>query len=273
MKTHIVVFPFELFGHPGTRQGAELLAEALGEMLEEQRREKVPSRGKAYAGQVRLAEIQLECLEDYQHWRRDAREAIAEKLGRELLVWITGNHLGALPLYDELAQDPEGTLVVHFDAHLDIYHLSGCTAELSHGNFLRHVDGRLPTVAHVGHRDLFLRKKDAAPFFPHLFSAVDVALRPEGVLAELTRLAATAKRLVIDVDCDVFDPTAFPAVAHPQPMGISFAFFLQCLHAIGIERIEALALSEFDPAHDRRDQSLAWLLWLLEHLLLRRYER
>ena len=38
----------------------------------------------------------------------------------ELLFWLTGNHLGALPLYDELSCEPEGTLVVQFDAHLDV---------------------------------------------------------------------------------------------------------------------------------------------------------
>jgi hypothetical protein len=33
-----------------------------------------------------------------------------------------------------------------------------------------------------------------------------------------------------------------------------------------------VTLSEFDPGRDRRDQSLATLVWLLEYLLLRRYE-
>jgi hypothetical protein len=36
--------------------------------------------------------------------------------------------------------------------------------------------------------------------------------------------------------------------------------------------VAGVILSEFDPGRDRNDQSLATLIWLLERLLLRRYE-
>jgi hypothetical protein len=33
------------------------------------------------------------------------------------------------------------------------------------------------------------------------------------------------------------------------------------------------AISEFDPARDRNDQSLGTLMWLIEYVLLRQYEK
>ena len=57
-----------------------------------------------------------------------------------------GNHLSVLPVLEELGRD---TLVVQFDAHLDIYHLSDCTTEPSHGNFLLHAEGELPALVVV----------------------------------------------------------------------------------------------------------------------------
>ena len=50
----------------------------------------------------------------------------------------------------------ESVLIVQLDAHLDIHHFRDCTAELSHGNFLLHVEGRLPPLVNAGHRDQLL---------------------------------------------------------------------------------------------------------------------
>ncbi len=44
MTTRAIFFPFDLFGSPGTRAGAELLADAFEEMLADNRRERVATR-------------------------------------------------------------------------------------------------------------------------------------------------------------------------------------------------------------------------------------
>jgi agmatinase len=158
VKTSVVVFPFDLFGSAGTAAGAQLLADALREMFADNKREKMPTRAAAYTDKVRLKEFTFETLADYDDWRRLARQAIHQAWRKnEFLLWITGNHLGTLPVYDELAADAGHTLVVQFDAHLDIYNLSDCTAELSHGNFLLHCAARLPALVNLGHRELLLR--------------------------------------------------------------------------------------------------------------------
>jgi agmatinase len=273
VKTSALFFPFDLFGSGGTKAGAELLADAFQEMLADNNRERRPTRARAYANKVRFQEFTFETLADYQDWRRQARLALREVLERDdFLLWTTGNHLGVLPLYDELARQAKDSLVVQFDAHLDIYNLEDCTTELSHGNFLLHCDGSLPPIINLGHRELLLTPEHVAKYFVRTYSAADLAIRPEEALAQVRAAAQNAERVIVDLDCDVFDPAYFPGSAHPQPYGLSPALFLRFLDAAWSGNVLGLALSEFDPAKDVRDQSLSTLVWLLEYVLLRRHE-
>jgi arginase family enzyme len=273
VKTSAVFFPFDLFDSSGTRAGAELLADAMREMLADNRREKVSTRAQAYAGQVRVREFDFSRIDDYTAWRTTGRRAVRTALDRgDFLLWVAGNHLGALPVYDELSQDADNTLVIQFDAHLDIYNLSDCTAELSHGNFLKHCAGPLPRVVNIGHRDQLLRPDYVANYFHRTFDAAELAIDPGPALKAVAKLAATASRVFLDLDCDVFDPAYFPGAAHPLPFGISPALLLRFLAAVWSERVIGLAISEFEPARDIGDRSLETLMWLVEHVLLRRYE-
>jgi agmatinase len=274
VKTSALFFPFDLFGGSGTRAGAELLADAVQEMLADNRRERVPTRARAYAGKVRFSELLLDTLDDYSDWRGRARQAVRETFRRgDFLLWTTGNHLGALPLYDELSGEAGETLVLQFDAHLDVYNLSDCTNELSHGNFLLHCAGPLPRIVNIGHRELLLRPDYIRKYYCRAFAAPDVISAPDAVLEQVASVCHEAKRIVIDLDCDVFDPAYFPAVAEPQPFGLSPQFFVRFLDAVWSEKVIGLALSEFDPARDMRDRSLATLLWLVEYVLLKRHEK
>ena len=66
-------------------------------------------------------------------------------------------------------------------------------------------------------------------------------------------------------------PVAF-SQAEPRWFGLTPPLFLQLLDAAWSDRVAGVLLSEFDPGRDRQDQGLALLVWLLEYLLLRRYE-
>src|SRR5262249_21044949 len=162
-----------------------------------------------------------------------------------------------LPVYEELGGEPENTLVVQLDAHLDIHHFADCTAELSHGNFLLHSEQPLPAIINLGHRDLLLPPEYVAKYYQNTFAAADLALDPEPALRELRRVSASAGRVFLDIDCDVFDPAFFPAVTNPQPFGLSPQMLLRCVGAVWSERVAGVALSEFDPGRDRDDRSLA----------------
>jgi arginase family enzyme len=273
VKVEAVFFPFDLFGSPGSSDGVRLLADAIEEMLADNRRERVPTRARAYQRRIRINELSLDTPAGYGGWRARGRAAAREVLDRnDCLFWFAGNHLGVLPVYDELAARGEQMLIVQLDAHLDIYNLTDCTSELSHGNFLLHVAGPLPSLIGVGHRDLFLRPDYIAKYYRQTISAAALAIDPEPALAGLREAAAKAKRVFIDIDCDVFDLSWFPALADPLPFGLSSQLVLRLLDALWSDRVIGVAFSEFLPARDQNDRSLATVMWLIEYLLLRRFE-
>jgi agmatinase len=272
VQTTAVVFPFDLFGSAGTGAGAELLADELREILADNKRERVPTRARAYTDKVRLRDFTFETLEAYQDWRARGRQAARQALRRgDFLLWLTGNHLGALPLYEELAEEADKTMIVQFDAHLDIHHFGDCTPELSHGNFLLHC-AALPPLLNLGHRELLLLPDYIARYYRQTFSAEQIALDTGTVAKQLHAITDSAERLFLDIDCDVLDAAYFPALAHPVPFGLSPQTLLTLLDAVWSDKVAGMSLSEFDPARDRNDQSLASLVWLLEWLLLKRYE-
>jgi arginase family enzyme len=274
MDTRAIFFPFDLFGSAGAADGVRLLADAVRELLADNRRERVPTRAAAYAGRVRLRELAFAALADYDGWRERAQSLIRRSLDQnEFVFWFAGNHLGVLPVYDVLADAGKETLVVQFDAHLDVYNLTDCTSELSHGNFLLHCAGPLPPIVNLGTRELLLRPEHVRSYYRQVFPASDLAIDPEPALRWLRQASARAKRVFLDLDCDVFDRAYFPAVSHPLPFGLSPQLLLRLLDALWNPRVVGLAVSEFDPGRDRADQSLGTLLWLVEYLLLRCYER
>ena len=276
VKTRAVFFPFDLFGSGGAAAGAELVADAFQEMLDDNRRERIPTRARAYQNHVRVESFAFPRLSSYQDWKNQARKVIRQALKRgEFLLWITGNHLGVLPVYEELVSGRKrhpNTLVIQFDAHLDVYNLSDCTAELSHGNFLLHCAGPLPAIVNVGARELLLRPDYVRKYYQHIFPTADLAVDSQPAEQTIRQAVAQADRVFIDLDCDVLDPAYFPAVSHPLPFGLPPGLLLRLLEAAWSERLIGVAVSEFDPARDRNDQSLSTLVWLLEYLLLKKYE-
>lgn len=270
MKTTAIVFPFDLFGSSGTGEGACLLGDALREMLTDSRKENKPSRSRAYREQVRIKEFGFETVVDYTSWRKTARGAVRPLLkSRDFFLWLAGNHLGVLPVYEELETD---ALVLQFDAHLDIYNLSDTTEELSHGNFLLHAEGKLPTVVNLGHRDLFLTRDHVERYYADAISASDLDGNIEATLKQLQRRIRGASRVFLDLDCDAFDSSFFPGTPHPLPFGLAPSLVVRVLKIIPPEKLAGVAISEFDPGRDVKDQSLGTLIWLMEWLLLMRHE-
>jgi arginase family enzyme len=272
VKTTAICFPFDLFGSGGTAEGAKAIADALREILDDNRRETVRTRAATYQNNVRLRELAFESLDAYHNWRALGRDAARKALGKNrFLIWLTGNHLGALPVYEELAA-VDGTVVVQFDAHLDIQNFADSPRHPSHGNFLLHAATPLPAVINIGHRDLLLRPEHIQRYYQRAVPAVELARRFDAALEETIAACQPAQRVFLDIDCDVLDAAAFPAVTHPVPFGLNPADLLRFIDALWSDRVAGVALSEFDPGRDRNDRCLATLAWLLEFLLLRRYE-
>jgi agmatinase len=267
MRSTVTVFPFDQFGGAGTGAGAQLLGDAVREILDDTERETRPCRADCLRGQVEVRECAFDTMAKLKDWRKTGRQAArrALKSGR-FLVWLGGNHLSVLPALEELGRD---ALVVQFDAHLDVYAFHDNTKELSHGNFLKHFEAPRPRLVNVGHRDLFLAPGEVAETFEAVYSSVDVAADPDEVAAELRAKADGAERVWIDLDCDALDLAAMPAVQEPLPFGLAPAALLKLLGAVWSERVAGLSVSEFDPGRDARDTGLNLLGWLLEWVLLK----
>jgi arginase family enzyme len=106
-----------------------------------------------------------------------------------------------------------------------------------------------------------------------MFAADRLAIDPAPALEQVRTAGRAAGRVFLDIDCDVFDPGFFPAVSQPVPFGLSPHQVLRFLDAAWSERVSGVMVSEFEPGRDQNDRSLATLIWLIEYLLLRRYER
>ena len=265
-----VVFPFDLFGSGGTGAGAHLLGDALREAVDDAAAEARPVRSHAFAERLTVEEHPFDTLDQVQNWRRTGREAARRVLAAgDFCVWLAGNHLGVLPVYDSLGPDD---VVIQFDAHLDCYALHDTHDDLSHGNFLLHLAGPRPKVVNVGHRDLFLRPKDIKRGFAAAHPAEAVAADPGKVAAALRKRVGKAGRVWLDVDADVFDPSVCPGVPDPLPFGLSGTQFLALLGAVWGNNVVGLSVSEFDPGRDEKDRSLNLLGWLVERVLLKRCE-
>lgn len=267
MPTTVVVFPFDAYGGAGTGAGAQLLGDLVHEILDDTEAETRPCRADCLRGNVQVREFSFESPRQVQDWRKTGRAAARKAIkAGDFLLWLGGNHLSALPVLEELGRD---SLVVQFDAHLDVYSFHDNTKELSHGNFLTKFESAPPRLVNVGHRDLFLTPGEIGETFEGVYSALDVAADVERVAAELGAKAAGAKRVWIDLDADALDPAALPAVQQPLPFGLAPPAFLKLLDAAWSGKVIGMSVSEFDPGRDARDAGLNLLGWLIEFVLLR----
>ena len=134
----MTVFPFDQFGSAGTGAGAQLLGDAVREILEDTDNETRPCRADCLRDNVEVQEFAFETMAQFgkaiggRPGRQAAKNALKSK---QFVIWLGGNHLSVLPVLEELGSE---TLVIQFDAHLDIYAFHDTTTELSHGNFLKH---------------------------------------------------------------------------------------------------------------------------------------
>lgn len=270
MTTRVIVFPFDLFGGSGCGAGAELLADELRTVLADNRRETVPTRAMAYTPHVRLKQVVFEDLKDVQGWREEGQRLVRQTLEKnQFLLWLGGNHLSCLPVYDVLARRDTPPLVIQLDAHLDIHKFEGYSRSPSHGNFLLHCEGPLPPMINLGHRELLLTRDEIFRHFRAVYPSSEMS---EGVPEFVREEIFAAENIFIDLDCDVFDAAYFPAVTRPVPFGLSPLQVLALLEAVWSDKVRGLMISEFDPARDQNDRSLALLIWLIEHLLIKCYE-
>jgi len=273
MRTTAVVFPFDSFGNAGTGAGAQLLGDALYEVLEDNDLEERPTRCDSYRGKVEFVELDFPTPESIVDWKKTGRTAIRDLLkSKHFGLWFAGNHLGALPVYEELGNRGD-VAIIQFDGHLDIHQFHDVTETPSNGNFLLHSEEQLPPIMNLGHRDLFLNADEIEQTFTAAINAEEIAESLTKVASKVRSFAKSAKSVWIDLDVDVFDPAFAPAVHQPQPFGLTPQQVLVLLNAAWAGNVIGVSVSEYDPGRDVRDTTLNLLGWLTEWVLLKVNER
>jgi arginase family enzyme len=271
MNLAVRVFPFDQFGGAGTSHGAMALADIVREIRRDSQQEHQPCRTQSLRGRLHIHEVAFTQPRSLRHWRERGRRWFRQTLQRyPFILWLGGNHLSILPVLEQL---PPQTLILQFDAHLDIHHFDDTLDTLSHGNYWRFLPEPRPPVLHLGHRDLYVLPEETRRFFTAVYSAIDIATRLPEVTAELHRHVLQASRVWIDIDVDVFDPSVCPAVQQPLPFGLTTTTFWSLWQAAWSDKVLGVSVSEFDPGRDVRDQSLHMLGWFIEHLLLQAAQR
>lgn len=270
----VITFPLDHFGQSGCRAGAELLQDAIEEFLLDNEEEPRPFRPDAYQGLVNVTELSFPTAKDLLDWKSQGRKIFRQlRKKKSKLLWLGGNHLSVLPVYEELAskevKKPGTNLVIQFDAHWDLYQLHDVTAHPANGNFLLHSDEPTPPIIQIGHRDLLLHPSEAKPYFEQIYSALDIQQHGMRIFKDILTRCQHAKSIWIDIDIDVIDPAFAPAVQQPLPFGLAPLQFLQILQTLwNTGKVNGVSLSEFDPSRDQRDQTLELLGWLIEWMLL-----
>lgn len=270
--THVVCVPLDLFGNAGTSRGAEIFFDAIKDLVDDALVEEVPHRTQLFAESIRFADLPLATIEQAQRWHDSSLEQALERIAAtdEFFWWLGGNHLTSLPLYEAIAQVRPSAVVVQFDAHLDIYNLSDCFADLSHGNFIMKAS-RMPRLVNVGNRELVLDPAHIDRYFAACYPADKVYTALPAVIEELRQTCFNADMIYLDIDCDVFDAAFFPGLVEPRPFGLSPMTVLGIINSLPLEKIHGIAVSEYLPARDQESRSLDTLVWLFEYLMLRRY--
>jgi arginase family enzyme len=268
MAIRVVCFPWDLFGNAGTSEGALRLIDVVREIEDDSQLELRPIRTHSILPGLTFDERAFETIDDVTNWRAIGQEAIGEAMqAADFTLWLGGNHLSVLPVYETLTRND---LVIQLDAHLDTFDLFDTQDHLSHGNFLRFVKSAVPVV-NLGHRDLIQRTQAYRAHVKLAFPAWE--LKNELPIA-IRKCMKQAKRIWIDIDVDVIDPTFCPAVHQPSPFGLLPVQLLSLVDTVlDSNKVVGCSLSEFDPGRDGNDLSLRLLGSFVERLLLNVAER
>ena len=76
MPSTVTVFPFDLFGGAGTGAGAQLLGDAVREILDDTDAETRPCRADCLRGSVQVREFAFETMKQVTEWCKTGRRAV-----------------------------------------------------------------------------------------------------------------------------------------------------------------------------------------------------
>lgn len=155
-------------------------------------------------------------------------ERAAERLlaGGHRILALGGEHSVTPPLVRAHARRHPGLVLVHFDAHADLRE-EYLGDPRSHACAVRRCLDSVPPERLV---QLGIRSGTREEFRWMRTHETLGAATPEGVREALSR---TTGPIYLTVDVDVFDPCVVPGTGTPEPGGLGYREFEDCLREIG----------------------------------------
>lgn len=182
-------------------------------------------------------------LDDYEFNTEDQIKEMEEKAFElytkgKTVIFLGGEHTISFPIINGIHKIIKNFSVIHFDAHADLrndYH----GERISHATVMRRVADviGLENIYQFGIRsgaeDEFKRKKNFYPF--------EVVRPLKRVIDKIP------DPIYLTIDVDVLDPSQCPAVATPEPGGISFRELIEGAMLLKKRRIIGADIVEYNP--------------------------
>ncbi|MCS7125238.1 MAG: agmatinase [Candidatus Bathyarchaeota archaeon] len=167
---------------------------------------------------------------------------------------VGGEHTITLGVLKGLSDDFSQTIIVSFDAHLDLRD-EFMGLKLSHTTFMRRVNEQLKPAAilEVGTRavckeELEYSKKAGITFFTtHQIKKMG----SEKAAKQLLKKLEGCKNVYLSIDMDVLDPSYAPAVQNPEPDGLDISTLLDVLGSFCDKRVIGFDVVEVAPNYDQ----------------------
>ncbi|MBS7615990.1 agmatinase [Candidatus Bathyarchaeota archaeon] len=181
---------------------------------------------------------------------------VIEELSDEekMPILIGGEHTITLGVLKGLGEKASKTVVVSFDAHLDLRD-EFMGLKISHTTFMRRIneETKPAKIIEVGTRavcreELDYAKKAKIEFITARQIREDGAEHTAKILRE--KLAG-ARNIYVSVDMDVLDPAYVPAVQNPEPDGLETHVLLDILCGICDKRVLGFDVVEVAPNYDQ----------------------
>ncbi len=190
-----------------------------------------------------LDSLKIADLEDYEFRTGDQIEEMEEKAFElydkgKTVIFLGGEHTITFPIIKGVSRSAGKLSIIHFDAHADLrddYH----GEKISHATAMKRV-GDIIGMENIYQFGIRSGTEEEFSLNKNLFRFS--AYQP---LKQI--INKISEPIYITIDVDVIDPSALPAVATPEPNGITFKELLDSLLLLKGKRIIGADIVEFNP--------------------------
>ena len=231
-KIKIICWKFGLFGNDGNESGVECLFNELNEIISNYRKDKKYIQYD-YAKLISIIIYDYNNVKEYINWDKKISNYYSKTINNNFFpIFIGGNHLSVLPIYNHYGKKERKTLILTFDAHIDLY--GEIDNDLYHGNFLHHVDKNDNVdIIHIGNRELLVDKNEVSNVLNETFSMFYIIKNGIDKLVKIINdKSSEYDDIHLDFDVDVFDQSKIDATGFPIPFGLEPNHLIKILSSI-----------------------------------------